>query len=227
MTCLGLKKLKDAVKGASNLISGPGNRVIENAASNLVNTSKKVVAETIKETSKNLQSLTLKYIAVKTGESVTREGLNSLVGLLSNMSMDLVKPHISDSIQSSIKTKFSNYELMNLLRKMYAIEMTKSAQSQKLQSRIDTIISDIINPDSSFMQRQWNSIGDPLLKGILSDEKYLGGVFSMGVRIWGTLQGLKEIYIIINRVFDELLKKLSELDRNSMTMVIVLNLFFR
>jgi len=212
--CSGLKKLKDSAKGFKNLISGPG-------TSDLVKTSLGDVGTTLATTTQNLQSLTLKHITVKTGEALVRETLNKGVSCLSNILLDsnIVKSNISESIQISIKTKFCNYEFINILRKMYALE--KVTKSDQLKSRIDKIVSDILNPNNNFMTQQWKSIGAPLLKGILSDK--FGSPFSMAVRIWGTLQGLYEIQTIINRVFDELNKKITELDRNQMSMVIVLN----
>jgi hypothetical protein len=214
--CSGLKKLKDSAKGFKNLISGPGTSDLVKASAGLGN-----VGTNLATTTQNLQSLTLKYISVKTGEAVVRETLNKGISCLSNILLDsdIVKSNIASSIQISIKTKFCNYEFIKILRKMYALE--KVTKSDQLKSRIDKIVSEIMNPNSNFMMQQWNSIGAPLLKGVLSDK--FGSPFSMAVRIWGTLQGLYEIQTIINRVFDELNKKLTELDRNQMSMVIFLN----
>ena len=77
---------------------------------------------------------------------------------------------------------------MNLVRKMHALDSIK--KSQNLQGKINKIIAETIKPEHNFWRKQWDSIGGPLCKGILSDQKYLGSTFSMGFRILSTLNGM-------------------------------------
>jgi preprotein translocase subunit SecA len=215
--CSGVN-IKDLGKAGKNLF-GTSKNVI-NSGANLVNASNKLVSESVKQTTQNLSSVTTKYCVVKFGEAVARETLNKSFTYLTNMSFDIIRPILSESIQASVKRKFySLKKLIETLRKMYAIEVV--SKSNKLQGRINKIISDVINPEKNYMQKQWNTIGEPLMKGILS-EKY-GSPFSFAVRIWGTLQGLHEMHSLTDKVFEELYKKLTEIDRNSMTMVIILS----
>jgi len=53
------------------------------------------------------------------------------------------------------------------MRKMYALD--RISKSQALRGKIDKIVAEIINPELSYWSKQWNSIGSPLCKGILSD----------------------------------------------------------
>lgn len=77
---------------------------------------------------------------------------------------------------------------MNLVRKMYALDFIN--KSEILREKIDRIVLETINPEHKFWRKQWDSIGGPLCKGILSDQKFLGSKFSMGVRILGILNGI-------------------------------------
>lgn len=58
-----------------------------------------------------------------------------------------------------------------------------------LKKRINCIINEIIDPTRGFWRSQWESIGGPLCQGILSSSQYVGGGFSLGFRILGTLNG--------------------------------------
>lgn len=60
----------------------------------------------------------------------------------------------------------------------------------------------------------------PLLKGIFAS-KY-GSTASMGLRICGTLNGLYEIGTIMENISNELFKKLSQLDKTTLTMAQIL-----
>jgi hypothetical protein len=77
---------------------------------------------------------------------------------------------------------------MSLVRKMYALDSIHNSQSFK--GKVDKIVAETINPEHNFLRKQWDSIGGPLCKGILSDSKYLGSPFSMVMRILGTLNGM-------------------------------------
>jgi hypothetical protein len=78
---------------------------------------------------------------------------------------------------------------------MYAIDSLN--KQQQLKDKINQIVTEIINPEHNFWRKQWDSIGGPLCKGILSSVQHVGGPFSMGMRIVGTLNGMYQITFII------------------------------
>ena len=215
----GYSKIKDAANGLSTLASEVTKEGLEQVGSQIVSNSKTVAKEMLK-TGKNLKSLTFKYVGVKTGEAVAREALNNGVSYLCNLSFDQIKPQISEHIQYKVKSMFCRDNLNTLLRKMFALD--KLSNSQSLQGTVNKIIAETINPESSYLRKQWDSIGVPLLKGILSDEKYFGSAFSMALRIIGTLNGLYEIQAILEKVYEELVKKLKHIDENTLTITMVL-----
>jgi len=212
--------VQDAAKGIETIVTGVGKEALEQAGTNVVSNFS-TVGQTMIKTSKNLKSIAFKYIGVKAGEAAAREGLNSGIQCLSNFSFELIKPKICEAIQSRVRSSFCNTELMSLLRKMYAIDLTTS--SNQLQSRIEKIVSDTINPQHDFARQQWNSIGLPLLKGVLSDSSKFGSCGSMSIRIIGTLNGLNHLGVLIENVVGELVAKLRLADRNSMTIGLVLH----
>jgi hypothetical protein len=87
---------------------------------------------------------------------------------------------------------------MSLLRKIYALDTIN--KSNFLRGKIDKIIADTINPEHKFWRKQWDSIGGPLCKGILSNKKYLG--LSIPIRMLSTLNGMHQIVFIISNIYD-------------------------
>lgn len=87
---------------------------------------------------------------------------------------------------------------------------------------MNKIVADVVNPERSFMRKQWNSIGSPLLKSILGTSEKYGSVVSMSFRIIGTLQGLYALQAIMDTVRNEVMKKLSEIDEDTLTMNLLL-----
>ena len=217
---MGYSKLKDAGKGLKNTVQSVGTEALEQAGTQFASNTK-TVGQTMVQTGKNLKSLAFKYTSVKMGEAVVREGLNSGVQYLSTFSFDLIKPQISESVQSRIHVVFAKPDLIRLLRKMYALDL--QTKSKILQCKVDQIVADTINPQHDFARRQWDSIGGPLLKGILADSKNYGSAISMAFRIIGTLNGLHTVGTLIDNVYAELVKKLTQIDRNTMTFTLVLH----
>jgi preprotein translocase subunit SecA len=217
---MGYSKLKDAGKGVKTLVGSAGTEALEQAGTQFA-ANTKTIGQTVAQTGKNLKSLAFKYTGVKAGEAVAREGLNSGVQYLSKFSFDLIKPQISESVQSKIRVIFSKPDLTYLLRKMYALDL--QTKSKILQCKVDQIVADTINPRHDFARRQWDSIGGPLLKGVLADAKNYGSAISMTIRIIGTLNGLHTLQTLINNVYTDLVKKLSQIDKNTMTITLILH----
>ena len=217
---MGYSKFKDAGKGLQTIVSSGSTEIVEQAGTQLV-TNAKTIGQTVTETGKNLTNLALKYTGVKVGEAIVRESLNSGIQYLSNFSFHLIKPQISESVQLRIQDKFAKSDLNYLLRKMYALDL--QTKSKMLQSKVDQIVADTINPQHDFARRQWDSIGLPLLKGILSDASHYGSAISMTFRIIGTLNGLYTLQTLIDNVYTELVKKLKQTDQNTMTITLILH----
>lgn len=223
----GISKFKDAGKGAANLVSGEvsalaqeaSKEAAEAAATQFVTQGKTIGKEMLK-TGKNLKSLAFRYTGVKAGEAIVRESMNYGVQHLLNMSMDIVKPYISDHIQERVKSKFCNPELNVLLKKIYALESVFG--SKFLQNRINKIYTDALNPERDFMSKQWSSVGLPLMKGILGTSEKHGSAISMCFQIVATLKGLHAIQTIIDTVHKEVSKKLLQIDHDEFTMNLIL-----
>ena len=97
---LGFSKVKDACKGASTLVGEASTlaqeaakEVTETAATQFASNAKTVGKEMLKS-GQNLKCLAFKFTGVKLGEAVVREGMNSGVHYLTNMSMEACKPRI-------------------------------------------------------------------------------------------------------------------------------------
>jgi hypothetical protein len=161
---VGYGKLKDAGKGVFTIASEASKYVVEEGAKQVL-TNGKTAAQQVISAGKNLKSLAFKYVGVKTGEAVVRESLNNGVQLLSTLSFDLIKSQICEFIQEKVSARFCTDDLNRLLRKMHSLDAL--AKSKTLQGRVEKIVSDIINPERSTINKLWDSIGVPLLKGKL------------------------------------------------------------
>ena len=217
---IGFSTLKNVAKGLYSVAAGVGKEALEQAGTQCI-TNAKTVGQTMAQTGKNLKSLAFKYTGVKAGEALAREGLNSGVQYLASFSFDLIRPQICESVQSKVRAQFAKPNMTYLLRKMYALDL--QTKSKALQCRIDQIVADTVNPRHDFARRQWDSIGGPLLKGILATSKNYGGAISMTIRILGTLNGLDTLFKMIDHVYEELIKKLTLIDKNTMTFTLILH----
>ena len=206
--------IQDATKGISSIST---KSAIKQAGKQVGQVSKTIVT-----TGSNLKSLAFKYVATKGSEALAREVLNSGIRYLSEYSFSLLKPSIVAEIQNSVRNSvFNNSNLRDLLYKMKAIDLALKSQKpnmpDRLKNKVDTIVMDIINPRQDFVQKHWNAIGLPLLKGVLADSHRYSGVASMALRIVGTLSGMKEVVTLVDKTAEILLQKLTLSDRNTMT----------
>ncbi len=161
----GFSKIKDAGKGIATITGEGAKEFVEAGATQFISNGK-TVAQQMTKAGTNLKSLAYKYVGTKAGEAIVREGLNNGVQYLSNLSFDIIKPQICEHIQEKVKKTFCNDNLNQFLRKMYALDVL--AKSKTLQGRVEKIVADIINPERSTMNKLWDSIGVPLLKGNLN-----------------------------------------------------------
>ncbi|CAF1106068.1 unnamed protein product [Rotaria sordida] len=217
---MGFSSIKDAAKGAQTIVTGAGQELLEQAGTKLI-TSGKSAGTTLIKTGQNLKSLAIKFTGITVTEAVAREGLNKIADIGSNFVLEQMKPQISASIQNRVNSKFTESDLFKIIRKMYAIDLM--SRKQQMKGKIHRIVIEIINPEHSFWRKQWDSIGGPLCKGMLSSVEKIRGPASMTIRILGTLNGMYEITFIIQNVHDKLLKKLTDIDRDTLSMYQVLN----
>ncbi|CAF4381932.1 unnamed protein product, partial [Rotaria magnacalcarata] len=211
---MGFSAIKDAGKGIQTLVTGVGEEVLEQAGTKII-TEGKAVSQVLVTTGKNLKGLAIKQIGVTIGENALREGLTKVADFSSHFLLEQLKPQISAMIQSKVSDKFSNEpKLLKIVRKMYAIDSFN--KQQQFKDKINKSVAEIINPEHNFWRKQWDSIGGPLCKGLLSSSQHVGGLFSMGMRIVGTLHGMYQITFIIDKVHDQLLEKLSQVDQETL-----------
>ena len=91
-----------------------------------------------------------------------------------------------------------------------------------MQDRLNGIVSLAVNPERSVFAKHWNSIGSPLLKGILATSENYGSAISMGFRIVGTLQGIYALQVIVDNVYAEVAKRLKRIDEDTLMVNLIL-----
>ena len=129
VSTMGLSKFKDAGKGVSNLVSGEAatlakeaTKEVGEAAATQFITNSKTVGKEILKTGTNLKSLAFKFTGVKLGEAVVREGMNSGVQYLTNLTLDTFKPQICQEVQHKVQSRFCDVKISFLLKKMYTLD---------------------------------------------------------------------------------------------------------
>ena len=203
---MGWSKMKDAGKGVKTLLAGAGKKEALELAGARVVSNGQTISQTLVVSGNNLKSLACQQVVVGTCEAAGREVLNIAVDTLSNLALEQCKSRISESIQCRVEQKFNELKLKNLLRSMYILY---GKNGSSLKSRIEYIVANAISPEQNFWRKQWDDVGSKLCTGILSDEKYLGSPFSMGLRVVSTLNGIYQITTIIDKVHDKIVDALS------------------
>ena len=135
---------------------------------------------------------------------------------LSHYALEQFKPQISRLIQNKVYTKFCYSNLMSLVCKFHALDSISN--SLHLKEKVDKIVAETVNPEQNFLKKHWDSIGGLLCKKLLSDSKYLDRQFDIGIRMIGTLNGMNQIIFIVDNVYDQLVKKLSQIDKETLSM---------
>ena len=215
LVSMGVSKIKDTAKSIKILTNAVENEVLEQSGTQII-VNGKAVTTTLKETSLNLRSLTWKWIGVKASEEMTKEVLNTSVQRLSNFAFDHLKPRICEHLQVHVRKSFDDPKLKCLLYKMHAID------SKHLQSRIEQVLSVIIKRDT--INTLLDSIGKALINGILSDSTFYGSAVNMPLRIIGILKGLIRTVTLFDTIVEKLKEKLSSIDRDTLTITLVLHI---
>ncbi|KAL4473568.1 hypothetical protein ABPG74_022432 [Tetrahymena malaccensis] len=193
----------------SELTKGLQKRFLEKAGSALPNTS-------LNQQKQALIKIAIKKTSAVIVQTKVQSILNLAANQLSGFAIQEFKPQILEQIEKKVSYKFFQQNLMDLVRKMYALDLINTNKQISLKEKIDRIIFDTINPENSLFQKAWDSIGLPLCNGIFLNREYLGKKFAMCIRLLGTLKGLHEVTTIIDNVHDILVKKLSQLDEETL-----------
>ncbi|CAF2645365.1 unnamed protein product [Rotaria sp. Silwood2] len=212
---MGFSAIKDAGKGVKTLVTAAGEGVLEQAGTKLV-TSEKASCQVVVTTGKNLRSLAIKQVEVTVGENVLRESLNKLSDAEFNFVLEQLKPHILNSIQNKVINEFCKSNLLALICKMYAIDIIN--KNEQFKEKINKIIIETINCQHGFCRKQWDSIGATLCDGILSSTYRVRSPLSILLRTSATLNAMRELIFIMKKVHDQLLNKLTEIDRETLPM---------
>ncbi|CAF4126159.1 unnamed protein product [Rotaria sp. Silwood2] len=109
---MGLSSLKDAAKGAQNLVVGVGEEILEQASTRVI-TNGRSVYQTLNVARKNLNSLAVKHIAVTIQKNIIREGLNNLNEIMKLVS-DMITEQIFRITESQLILPLSGYAIGNL-----------------------------------------------------------------------------------------------------------------
>lgn len=208
-TCIGLQALKDAGKGLQTVYSAVTQEAIEQAGTQVVVRGKDL-GQIITASGNELKKLALRQIGVNIGEAGAREILFQTADSLTAFSFEQYRPRILSSIRDKVSLRFSETSVKRIMRRMLAIDAIQGTNT--LSARMDYCVKDIMSPTHTFWRSQWDSIGWPLCRGILSDPKYLSSPFSISVRLCGILNGLTEIVKVIDSLHEQLTARLTKIE---------------
>ncbi|CAF3955624.1 unnamed protein product [Rotaria sp. Silwood2] len=212
---MGISAIKDAGKGVKTIFTATTEEVLEQTGTYAIKNNRAAQKLLIK-TGKNLKSLAMKQIGVTIGENVLREGLIELSNVGTHFVFEQMKMQISNSIQEKVINKFFNSHLMTIIRKMFALD--RRNKNQIFEEKINRIITGMINQKRNLWRKQLVSIGGHLCRGILSDTNKLRTPASLILRIVSTLNGTYELCVIIEETHQQLLDKLIEIDKETLSM---------
>ncbi|KAA0202607.1 hypothetical protein HAZT_HAZT002059, partial [Hyalella azteca] len=209
---MGYSKFKEGVKGLKTLAPGIG---VKEAGTRIISNGK-LASQTILTTGKNLKTVTAKIVCTKTVEAVAREGLNTVIQHLSNLTFALLKPKICEAVQSRVFSAFHRPELFSCLGKFFASDLCQ------FKTKINSLVGEILNPLRGFMRGLLDSVCLPLIKGVLSDSNRFGSLPSLVIRTFSTLNGVHKVQTLADDVLNELKEKLIVYDKNFLTISSIL-----
>ncbi len=207
--CMGLQAIGSAGRAVKTMVTAASEEVLVQAGEAVVNNGR-AVGQTLVQSTKQLQVLVTKHIGVSLAEAGAREVLNNAADSLSHAAFDQFKPQISAAIRADVDVKFCDTELSRLVAKLYVLDELQ--KSSRFTQRTDHLVHEILNPARSFWRQQWDSIGLPLVKGLLSAPDKLRTPASVGFRMAGILNGIGEVMFVIDRFHGELHQQLKGID---------------
>lgn len=209
---LGWQNMKDAGKGAANLLTKVQQEAIEQAGTQIV-LNGRTISMTLRQSGQQLRTQAMRQIGFTIAETTAREGMNRLADNLTRFCFAQHRQTLLGSIETKLQTKFHQSHGDRQL--CYLIAMDRLQGSQMNNQRLPAMIHDIFNPHHPEWRKHWDAIGWPLCRGILSAPQYLTSKFSIGVRLLGILQSMKEVTNVIDRFYDELSVKLNIVHQTS------------
>ena len=212
---LGWSAIKDAGKGVNTFASGVVQEAAEQGVTQLVANGNAVV-QTVKSSTKELGWLATKCVATGVAETVGREALNAAADCMMKHCFSRWKPQIVGCVRQEVDSKFVGSRLRALLTKWYVIDRLR--RNSALESRVADAINETLNPSRSFWQQQWDSVGTPLVKGILSTPQLVGNQLSMMVRITSILRGMHSLVTVIETFHAQLTAMRLQLDADCFPM---------
>ncbi|CAF0875274.1 unnamed protein product [Didymodactylos carnosus] len=199
---IGVSTLKNIGKTAQNIAVGVGEEVLEQTGTQIITNGKAVGQGVVKIG----QGLHIKQMIAKHSLPV----INKVISNSSPFVLDQLKPKISASIQRKVNCTFYLPKLLKLMRKMYALDLFN--KQQQFKEKVNKILVEIIYPEHN----SWTFIAMELSK-IVAIENIASAV-NLSIKIVGTLNSMYQVNIIIENIRDQLVMKLSQIDRETLSM---------
>lgn len=214
-TTMGWSAIKDAGRGVSTVVSNVNREAWEQAAIEMLRNGKSL-GKIISTETKQLVSALPNYIGFSVGETAAREVLNNAADTLSNFCFEKFKPRIAQSVSEKVQVKFGGTQLEKLIRKWHAIDKIRG--SSVFSERVNNTIYSTMDPRYSIWREKWNSVGLPVIRGILSSQQYLGSRYSTAMQIISLLKSTHHLATVIGHFHQDMLDTLQRIDDDALSM---------
>lgn len=199
---MGLSSLKDGAKGAAIVIEGAGKEIVEQAGTRVV-VNKVTLNVTIKSTKSNLQSIAIKKISTSVVETGAKIVLKEVFKGLSDFCFEQARSGIIEKVGKDFQTHFRSKSKDNI--NFYWV-----LDKNQFKMKVESIVMATMNPKATGWVQLWDSVGTPLINGILSSPQFLGSAYTRITMIYGFISGMKQITEAVDKVCTEIDKKLRE-----------------
>lgn len=219
LTCMGFQALKDVAKGARTLLGAATEEIMEQGITQVIKQSGEnslTLGQIFMKARVNLGDLARKQAGVLISEAATRGVINLGIEKLTNFCFDRIKPQLMMAIEQRVKAEFLQSTIIGLVANKLLV-LDKINHVESTQGKILQIVTATLNPEHSYWRKKWDSIGVPLCRGILSDQKYLGSHFSLALRIYGVITGSYQVTSMLKDIHEALVIKFKQIDTNLLT----------
>lgn len=224
-TTAGWNALKNAGKAANaeKLALSMGGDATLKEAGQTIGYAGKAVGTVIDESGSKLCNLILPQIGTKLFQTGVQFGMTQGLNYLVSFKFEKLKNEIREWVQNKFLDQACGGQIRIILKKFSGFDKYK--QGKKLNELIQTITAEAISP--SFWQRQWLEMGKPLTIGLLSQSKYITGIWSILLRVFAALEGLKEISVIMEGTIKKIESRLSEYNNDKLQFNLLLSQEFQ
>ncbi|CAF4506229.1 unnamed protein product [Rotaria sp. Silwood2] len=212
---MGISSIKGASKTAQTVARGIGDEIAEQTSTNAM-THGKTLVHGLATTGHQTGSHTFKHLAVKTAAK-SLFFVSQAIAISTPFILEYLKPYISKFIQDKVRSSFSESVLLKLITKIHATDSFN--EQQQFTKRINELVAHIIdsNKDSyvthlTFICKSINRCIDTV------DSNIVCGTISLSMKVIGILSGNHEIDIIIKDISKKLVVKLSQINRDKLSM---------